>query len=224
MVEDKQKNGFSGIILPSRNEETYVFRPPSGEFNQLVWIDRSSTPCEGTQQPEMSGDATVKEDTPEHEFESPPPSPSRAVDQIEKLLTGTRQTWETESSGEEDLDEETEHRKPDVEEYVVLSKSTSREDIGSEEGSVYKRLSRTFSDEMEYSRQQSVPEDEELPNTTSEPYELKGTQEIESELVKVVDDSQQEKLQNGERLQSPLVLRKSQQYVHHYDQEFGQVR
>jgi hypothetical protein len=158
----------------------------------------------------------MKENALEHEYESPPPSPSRAVDQIEKLLTNTRQTWETESSGEEEIDEGTEPRKPDVDEYVVLSKSTSREDIGSEEGSVYKRLSRTFSEEMEFTRQEMVREEEETPHR---PPESEKTR-VES----TPEDIKKEELKNDPGVQSPIVLRKSQQYLHHYDKEFGQVR
>jgi hypothetical protein len=158
----------------------------------------------------------MKENALEHEYESPPPSPSRAVDQIEKLLTNTRQTWETESSGEEEIDEGTEPRKPDVDEYVVLSKSTSREDIGSEEGSVYKRLSRTFSEEMEFTRQEMVREEEETPHR---PLESEKTR-VES----TPEDIKKEELKNDPGVQSPIVLRKSQQYLHHYDKEFGQVR
>ena len=175
---------------------------------------------ESGKQPEVNGDVVMKESTPEHEYESPPPSPSRAVDQIEKLLTNTRQTWETESSGEDDIDEGTEPRKPDVNEYVVRSKSTSREDIGSEEGSVYKRLSRTFSEEMEYSRQESVREEEEPPSKSPDhPQE----DEKESTAENVSEDAKKEELKNDNGVQSPIVLRKSQQYVHHYDKEFGQV-
>lgn len=165
----------------------------------------------------------MKEDTPEHEYESPPPSPSRAVDQIEKLLTNTRQTWETESSGEDDTEEGSEPRKPDVDEYVVLSKSTSREDIGSEEGSVYKRLSRTFSEEMEYPRQECVPEEEEEPSKTHKPpYRKEDEEAIKVEPVNITASCKQEELKADRRV-SPLVLRRSQQYVHHYDKEFGQV-
>ena len=207
-------------MSPPRKEETYVFRPPSGEFNQLVWIDRSSTPSEGTKHPEVNGAVVMKEDTLEQDYESPPPSPSRAVDQIEKLLTNTRQTWETESSGEDDIDEGTEQRKPDLDEYVVLSKSTSREDIGSEKGSVYTRLTHTFNEEMESQRQERVPEVS--PFTLKSPYRLESDEAIKDKPVNIVEDSNQE-LKNDVRVQSPVELRKSQQYVHHYDKEFGQV-
>ena len=219
IIEDSdKKNGLSEVILPSRNEGTFVFRPPSGEFNQLVWIDRSSTPSEGMKHPDVHGDVVMNEDIPDHEYESPPPSPSRSVDQIEKLLTNTRQTWETESSGEENITEGTEPNKPDLDEYVVLSKSASREDIGSEEGSVYKRLSRTFSDEMEFTRQESVPEEDEPPIMSNQ------KQKVQDREATIIFDSTKEKeLRRDDDVQSPLMLRRSQQYVHHYDKEFGMV-
>lgn len=155
--DNKAKNDFTGIISPSRKDEAFIFRPPSGEFNQLVWIDRSATPCDVTKKNEVNESTGMKYSSPE--YDSPPPSPSRAVDQIEKLLTNTRQTWETESSAEEDTEDVAEPRKADLDDFVVLSKSTLRENVGSEDGSVYKRLSRTFSDEMEFSRQESLNEE-----------------------------------------------------------------
>lgn len=158
----------------------------------------------------------INEDIPDHEYESPPPSPSRSVDQIEKLLTNTRQTWETESSGEEDIDEGTEPNKPDLDEYVVLSKSASREDIGSEEGSVYKRLSRTFSEEIEFTRQESVPEEDEAPTMSDQKVQ-------HTEATITLDSTKEKQLRRGDEVQSPLMLRRSQQYVHHYDKEFGKV-
>lgn len=218
-----KKSGLSEIILPSRNEETFVFRPPSGEFNQLVWIDRSSTPSEGTKHPNVQGDVVINEDTPDNDYESPPPSPSRSVNQIEKLLTNTRQTWETESSGEEDIDEGMEPNKPDLDEYVVLSKSASREDIGSEEGSVYKRLSRTFSDEIEFTRQESVPEEDEPSTVSDQTQNVEQTEVMADKATIILNNAKEKELKRDDEVHSPLVLRKSQQYVYHYDKEFGKV-
>ena len=99
----------------------------------------------------------VNGDTLKPGMESPPPSPSKAVDQIEKLLN-TQETWDDSS---EDEDKETVKETQD-QEYVVLSKSASREDLGDEGGSLYQRLSRTFSDDVDYTHQESLLEEDDL--------------------------------------------------------------
>lgn len=192
---------LSGVILPARDDETFLCRPSSEEFNQIVWIDRSSTPSEGTRHAKMNGDMVGKADDAEHEVESPPPSPSRAVDQIERLLK-TTETW-NESSEDEEIEGGTERKKREQENYVLLSKSTSREDLRDEGGSLYQRLSRTFSGEMDVARQESLPEQEEPPSS--------------------VESIKKTESKTEGRVQSPLVLRESDPYVQHYDKEFGQV-
>lgn len=191
----EKHGGLSGVILPARNDDT-LFRPSNEEFNQLVWIDRSSTPSEGTRH--ADGVTMVNGDTLKPGMESPPPSPSKAVDQIEKLLN-TQETWDDSS---EDEDKETVKETQD-QEYVVLSKSASREDLGDEGGSLYQRLSRTFSDDVDYTHQESLLEEDEPVSSV--------------EIFKQTDSKSEA------RVQSPLVLQESDQYIHHYDKEFGEV-